>query len=228
MKRRPVSSLVLVVAILSFATVQSAAFGMATFLRGEVNGDGGIDMSDAVFVLQWLFGKGRTPTCMDAADANDDGVLDLSDGVAILQWRFGGGAPLPGPLNNCGHDPTADELECESHGACEEPNNPDRYEKGSLEILDPDGKGVIPCNLVEDSGTQERFLHCETQNMVITQGEKIWDVWTVSINPRTSAPCCAASLPCCSSGDPDCPCELFELMEAKGAYADLPRGATSW
>jgi hypothetical protein len=49
------------------------------FVRGDGNADGTIDLSDAVFVLGYLFQGRQEPLCLDAADANDDGDLDLSD-----------------------------------------------------------------------------------------------------------------------------------------------------
>ena len=81
------------------------------FRRGEVDGSGDVDLSDAVNVLNWLFLGGTTPPCQDAADANDDGGVDLSDAVSILAFLFlGGDEPsTPGPLT-CGKDPSPDAL----------------------------------------------------------------------------------------------------------------------
>ena len=42
----------------------------AHFLRGDANSDTGIDISDAVFTLTYLFSGGGEPTCKDAADAD--------------------------------------------------------------------------------------------------------------------------------------------------------------
>jgi hypothetical protein len=84
------------------------------FRRGDTNGDGALDLSDAVATLTYLFLGGQTLKCPDSADTNDDGVLDLSDPVSLLGFQFlGGPAPAaPGPAQ-CGADPTHDEL-----GAC--------------------------------------------------------------------------------------------------------------
>jgi len=83
----------------------------AHFRRGEANGDGNADLSDAVFILNFLFLGAAAPTCVDAADANDDGKLDLSDAVFFLNYLFLGGSspPAPGP-DACGGDPTMDGL----------------------------------------------------------------------------------------------------------------------
>ncbi len=81
------------------------------FLRGDANSSGKVDISDAVFVLQFLFLGGAAPDLADAADANDDGTLDLSDSVAILMALFLEGGDLPPPgMFVAGPDPTPDDL----------------------------------------------------------------------------------------------------------------------
>ncbi len=81
------------------------------FKRSDANADGTTEISDAIYVLSFLFTGGDAPPCPDAADANDSDDVDLSDGVAILAWLFRGGAlpPAPGP-GVCGPDPTPSAL----------------------------------------------------------------------------------------------------------------------
>ena len=69
------------------------------FRRGDANMDGRVDMTDAVFVTQYLFLGGCEPPCMNQADANNDGVVDVSDSIHLLSWLFTDGAepPFPGP-----------------------------------------------------------------------------------------------------------------------------------
>lgn len=78
-----------------------------TFVRGDANGDGGVDVSDAVSLLEHLFVFGSIP-CRDAGDANDDGSLDISDAIYVLSYLFGGGATPAAPFPDCGADPTPD------------------------------------------------------------------------------------------------------------------------
>jgi hypothetical protein len=59
------------------------------FIRGDANGDGKVDISDAYVVLNSFNGAQPIP-CMDAADANDDGVVDISDSVFTLNFLFNG------------------------------------------------------------------------------------------------------------------------------------------
>jgi hypothetical protein len=101
--------------IVSFNSVDKSV-SMVTpaegFRRGSSNGDATLDIADAIFTLNHLFGSGAPPSCLDAADANDDGTLDISDAIALLSHLFGGGGDLPPPFTTCGPDPTDDDLTC--------------------------------------------------------------------------------------------------------------------
>ncbi|MGQ9591553.1 MAG: lamin tail domain-containing protein [Planctomycetota bacterium] len=91
--------------------------GEPVFLRGDSDGTCAIDLTDAVFTLNYLFLGGgpneEVPRCMDAADADDSGVVNISDAIFTLQYLFLGGSepPAPGPVLPAGCDPTADDLE---------------------------------------------------------------------------------------------------------------------
>jgi hypothetical protein len=84
----------------------------ASFLRGDANGDGRLNLSDSAFVLHRLFRGGRAPDCPDAADADDSGAVDLSDAVYVLNFLFTHGPPPPPPFPLRGEDPTADAIIC--------------------------------------------------------------------------------------------------------------------
>ena len=90
------------------------------FKRGDSNGDGKVDISDAVRTLMFLFQDANDPRCLDAADASDDGGVDITDAILTLLdfFRPGTGIPDPGPFD-CGPDPTADTLGCAAHTFCE-------------------------------------------------------------------------------------------------------------
>ncbi|MBI4605987.1 MAG: hypothetical protein HY721_28820 [Planctomycetes bacterium] len=69
------------------------------WVRGDSNGDGTVDISDAVAVLGDLFlGVLARPACAEALDANADGRVDLSDAVFVLSFLFQGGADIPPPF----------------------------------------------------------------------------------------------------------------------------------
>ena len=91
--------------------------GFAEFRRGDSNGDSQVDISDAVTILDYLFGASRL-TCLDAADANDDGDVGISDPIGLLTFLFGGGIrPVP-PFLSCDRDPTPDVNGCSSYPLC--------------------------------------------------------------------------------------------------------------
>ena len=104
----------------------------ARFVRGDANADAQIDVTDAIFVLNYLFVGGKKPPCMDAADINDSGgaAPDISDPVYLLSFLFLGGPapPLPGgksqfSFKDCGADPTADAMGCVSFRPCMPPKD---------------------------------------------------------------------------------------------------------
>lgn len=88
-----------------------AAQGVS-FLRGDITGEGTLNISDPVRLLGWLFLSDPEPGCLDAADANDDGRVDLSDSVQVLSYLFLGNREIAPPFPGCGLDPTADALGC--------------------------------------------------------------------------------------------------------------------
>jgi hypothetical protein len=69
--------------------------------RGDANNDGMVQMSDAIFINNWLYSGGPQPPCMNQADANDDGLVTAADATFILNWIYKHTAPppSPGPFN---------------------------------------------------------------------------------------------------------------------------------
>ncbi len=84
-----------------------------TFLRGDVNGDGSLDVTDGSNLQLWLTGGGTMPPCLDAADVNDDGMVNLSDPIDLFEFLYQGSNPPPAPYPSVGIDPTADGLDCD-------------------------------------------------------------------------------------------------------------------
>jgi hypothetical protein len=105
-------------AIVIVASLLSSPAEGTQFVRGDVDQNEALEISDAVFVFNYLFLGGARPACIDAADFNDDGALDLSDGVAELNFLFLGGPSPPAPHPKCGDDPSDDALSCESFATC--------------------------------------------------------------------------------------------------------------
>jgi hypothetical protein len=73
----------------------------------DSNGDGTRDLSDGVYIFNFLFtgGPALVSFCpgvelgVTNGDCNGDEEIDLSDGVRVLSWLFGG---LPEPVENPG------------------------------------------------------------------------------------------------------------------------------
>ena len=90
-----------------FTRIQFVSTGMApVFVRGDSNQDGGMNIADAVYILQNLFTNGPPILCPDAADSNDDENVDLADPVYLLQNLFANGPAIPAPSVGCGVDET--------------------------------------------------------------------------------------------------------------------------
>jgi hypothetical protein len=87
-----------------WTTVRSLLVAPADFVRGEINGDGQYDISDPVYLLNWLFLSGPRPTCEEAADADGNRTIELTDAVVLFDNQFAGGAPPPPPFPDCGPD----------------------------------------------------------------------------------------------------------------------------
>jgi len=75
------------------------------FIRGDANEDGSVNVSDATFLLAYLFEDGPASRCPDTEDVNDDGRLNLIDAIYLLADLFVSGPPIPEPTQ-CGLDPT--------------------------------------------------------------------------------------------------------------------------
>lgn len=84
------------------------------FSRGDADGNGELDITDAIFALGYLFLGTREPPCLDAADTDDDGELIITDAIAILGYLFNGSNVIPSPFPDPGKDPTPDALDCDN------------------------------------------------------------------------------------------------------------------
>jgi hypothetical protein len=64
--------------------------GAQTALRGDVNGDGKIDASDALLIQQAIVGSlPSTTTIYPRGDANCNGSIDAADVVLVLRAAVG-------------------------------------------------------------------------------------------------------------------------------------------
>jgi hypothetical protein len=107
-------NLYLVLVVLGLSVGRLVAGPPCADISGDVNADGGTDLSDAVYSLAFSFQGGAPPEpfCVPAGpnmpdctilsgDGNGDGGIDLSDAIYILSFLFQGG---PAPLAACPPD----------------------------------------------------------------------------------------------------------------------------
>jgi hypothetical protein len=65
---------------------------------GDADASGVINLSDAVYMLSYIFSSGPAPVPFLAGDANCDLTVDISDAVYLIACIFGGG---PQPCAEC-------------------------------------------------------------------------------------------------------------------------------
>lgn len=93
--------------------------GDVEFVRGDANGNGKVNLTDAILLANNIFaGRHVFFDCDDMLDANDDGNLDASDPVTIINWFYLDGPVIPEPFDVCGLDTTPDGLAC-VHSNCD-------------------------------------------------------------------------------------------------------------
>src|SRR5690606_31371550 len=86
------------------------------FVRGDADLDGRIWLTDAVFVLRYLFEAGESP-CLEAMDQNHNGHVSVADAIILCQHLFQAGPAPMAPYPDCAYLFSFDErLPCERSG----------------------------------------------------------------------------------------------------------------
>lgn len=62
-------------------------------ISGDLNGDGAIDITDIIAMVDYQFLGGSTPPIMAAADVDGNCAIDISDLVYLVDYMFSGGPP---------------------------------------------------------------------------------------------------------------------------------------
>ena len=75
-------------------TNNNGAVLLNELIMGDVNGNGGIDIGDAVSVVNYLVGKTSSNFIEQAADTNKNGQIDIGDAVTIVNYLVGKTASL--------------------------------------------------------------------------------------------------------------------------------------
>lgn len=64
-------------------------FNLQSTVAGDVNGDGEVDVADAIALLRYLAGYGDESTIPANGDFNGDGEVDVADAIALLRYLAG-------------------------------------------------------------------------------------------------------------------------------------------
>jgi hypothetical protein len=72
------------------------------FIRGDCDGDGLANLTDAVCTLEWLFRAGAEPECIAATNSDGIGRVNITDAVYLLLHLFRSGPPPAAPFPECG------------------------------------------------------------------------------------------------------------------------------
>ena len=68
----------------------------ASYVPGDADGSGEIDIDDVVFLIAYIFSGGPAPTPYVSGDADSSGDIDIDDVVYLINYIFGGGPPPAG------------------------------------------------------------------------------------------------------------------------------------
>ena len=72
------------------------------FIRGDTNQDLGVNLTDAIYLLAYLFSAGPEPTPIESGDVNGNGTTNVADAIAILSYLFAGGPDPAAPFPDLG------------------------------------------------------------------------------------------------------------------------------
>lgn len=64
----------------------------ATYLCGDANASGGVDIDDIVYLVSYIFTGGPEPSPYESADVNCSGMTDIDDIVWLIDYIFTGGS----------------------------------------------------------------------------------------------------------------------------------------
>ncbi len=76
----------------------NATFEAPPWVCGDADGNGAVSISDAVHIINFIFGGGPAPDPIEAGDADCSGSVSIGDAVYIINYIFGGG---PAPCSAC-------------------------------------------------------------------------------------------------------------------------------
>jgi len=76
-----------------FGTQFNYVYNLEFRQQGDLDDNGSVTISDAVYGINYIFGGGPAPKPLEAMDCDCDGSKSISDIVYIINFIFGGGPP---------------------------------------------------------------------------------------------------------------------------------------
>jgi hypothetical protein len=58
------------------------------FVNGDANADQGVNVADAVYIINYVFKQGPAPDPLTSGDANCDGEVNVADAVYLINYVF--------------------------------------------------------------------------------------------------------------------------------------------
>jgi bacillopeptidase F len=77
---------------------QAVLAALNTYLAGDGNGDGVVDLADVVYLINYLYRSGPAPDPLAAGDSNGDCIVEMGDLVYLINYLYDGG---PAPQQGC-------------------------------------------------------------------------------------------------------------------------------
>ena len=68
------------------------------YVCGDADNSGGVNVSDAVYIINYVFSQGNPPDPLLSGDVNCDQLVNVSDAVYVISYVFSGGSA---PCANC-------------------------------------------------------------------------------------------------------------------------------
>jgi hypothetical protein len=79
----------------SRADSEMVVMHVISYVPGDANGSGKLELGDVVFLISYLYRGGAAPVPLLAGDATCDGKVDLGDVVYLITYLYRGGPPPP-------------------------------------------------------------------------------------------------------------------------------------
>ncbi|MGB7061296.1 MAG: C1 family peptidase [Candidatus Zixiibacteriota bacterium] len=76
-----------------YCGADTLSFVVRTYLLGDANGDGAVDVGDVVHIVNYLYRNGPDPDPLEGGDCNCDGQIDIGDVVYLVNYLFKNGPP---------------------------------------------------------------------------------------------------------------------------------------